>query len=151
MITRLLFLLLLLPSLAGAVTIDEIAARDRPPAGVVFEIVQGQADALDWAIPRVAADARRLRERFPGLPVAVVSHGFEQFALKRDGAAPGLHRQVQDLVSDDVPVHVCGTHASWYDVTAEDFPDYIDVAPSGPAQINAYRELGYELLIVTRD
>ena len=33
----------------------------------------------------------------------------------------------------------------------EDFPGYVDVAPSGPAQIRSYRELGYELLIVKPD
>jgi hypothetical protein len=31
-------------------------------------------------------------------------------------------------------------------MTAEDFPDYVDVAPSGPAQINQYRELGYVVI-----
>jgi intracellular sulfur oxidation DsrE/DsrF family protein len=139
--------------LAQAGPVDQLLGTDQRPVGVVFEVVQGQGDALDWAIPLIAEQVGRLRDRFPGLPVAVVSHGYEQFALHRQAAASraGLHRQVQNLVNDDVPLHVCGTHASWYDVTGEDFPDYVDVAPSGPAQIDAYRELGYVLVVVTRD
>jgi hypothetical protein len=45
-------------------------------------------------------------------------------------------------------VHVCETHAGWYGVTAEDFPDYVDVAPTGPGQINLYQELGYDLIVI---
>jgi intracellular sulfur oxidation DsrE/DsrF family protein len=47
-----------------------------------------------------------------------------------------------------VPLHVCETHANWYGVTAEDFPDYVNVAPSGPAQLAAYREMGYDLILI---
>ena len=35
-----------------------------------------------------------------------------------------------------------------YDVTAEDFPDYVDVAPTGPGQVNLYRELGYDVVVM---
>jgi hypothetical protein len=45
-------------------------------------------------------------------------------------------------------VHVCETHAGWYGVTAEDFPDYVNVAPTGPGQISLYLELGYELIVI---
>ena len=58
-----------------------------------------------------------------------------------------LHQQVESLVADDVPVHVCETHAGWYGVSAEDFPDYVDVAPTGPGQIELYRELDYQLIV----
>ena len=51
-------------------------------------------------------------------------------------------------VADDVPVHVCETHAGWYGVEASDFPDYVDVAPTGPGQINLYKELGYTLILM---
>ena len=33
-------------------------------------------------------------------------------------------------------------------LTAEDFPDYVDVAPTGPGQVNLYREMGYEVIII---
>ncbi len=145
-------ILLLVTARAQADPVDHLLSADQRPAGVVFEVVQGQIDALDWAVPLIDEQVRRLRDRFPELPVAVVSHGYEQFALQRDaaGSRAGLHRQVQNLVNDGVPLHVCGTHASWYEVTAEDFPAYVNVAPSGPAQIEAYRELGYVLVVVTR-
>ena len=45
-------------------------------------------------------------------------------------------------------MHVCETHASWYRVTAEDFPDYVDVAPTGPGQVRLYEEMDYELIVV---
>jgi intracellular sulfur oxidation DsrE/DsrF family protein len=124
---------------------------DAPPSGVVFEVVQGQRDALDWALPMINEQITRLRERFPNLPIAVVSHGNEQFALQQEAADEKreLHRTVQDLVrNEDVPVHVCGTYASLFNIGAESFPDYVDFAPSGPAQISAYLELGYERLVI---
>jgi len=45
-------------------------------------------------------------------------------------------------------VQVCGTHASWRDKTPEDFPDYVDVVPSAPVQINDYEALGYEVIVL---
>jgi intracellular sulfur oxidation DsrE/DsrF family protein len=144
---------LLFCGLANADPVEQLLARSTAPAGVVFEVVQGQRAALDWAVPLIGDYAQRLRQRFPGLPIAVVTHGAEQFALTRASAeaTPALHGAVRQLVqADGIPVHVCGTHASWFDVSAEDFPDYVDVAPSAPAQIRAYRELGYELVVVSR-
>ncbi len=95
------------------------------------------------------ADIERLRERFPDLPVAIVSHGTEQFSLTRENRknTPELHEGIEQLVTDqDVDVHVCGTHAGWFGVLPEDFPDYVDVAAAGPATINDYRALDYVLI-----
>lgn len=144
-----LLLTLLTSGLAQAA--DEIRTllqSDKPPAGVVFEVLEGSGDALQWAIPRIADYAKRLRDRFPGLDIAVVSHGKEQFALQKRRRAEyrEVHQGVQSLLGDEVQVHVCGTHAGWYGVTAEDFPDYVDVAAAGPAQINDYKQLGYVLI-----
>ncbi len=81
---------------------------------------------------------------------AAVSHGREEFALQAQyqQSLPVIHQQVQSLVADEVPVHVCETHAGWYGVVAEDFPDYVNVAPTGPGQINLYIEMGYELIVM---
>lgn len=136
---------------AFAASIQHLLERDTPPPGVVFEIVEGNRDALSWALPKVQQHVQELRKRFPGLAVAVVSHGFEQFALqiKNANSAGKAHQAVKDLMNQDaVPVHVCGGHAAMYDIAPNEFPDYVDVAPSGPAQIRAYRSLGYELVIV---
>lgn len=122
-----------------------LQAQSVPP-GVVFEVVTGDSAGLQRAIPRIRGWVQRLHRRFPGLEIAVVSHGMEQFALQssaRDSRGE-VHRQVQSLVQDEeVSVHVCGTFASWHDVPPEAFPDYVDVSASGPAQINDYEALGY--------
>jgi intracellular sulfur oxidation DsrE/DsrF family protein len=139
---------------AGAVEVENVEAlltATEAPAGVVFEVVSGDEDALDQLLPVLKADIKRLRARFPDLPVAIVSHGTEQFALTRENRknVPKLHAITEQLVSDNaVDVHVCGAHAGWYDVLPEDFPDYVDVAASGPAQINDYRALGYVLIVL---
>ncbi len=74
--------------------------------------------------------------------------GNEQFALTTENESkfPLLHQGVRDLGESGVDVHVCETFASWSNVTADAFPDYVDVAPSGPAQINNYVAMGYLLV-----
>jgi intracellular sulfur oxidation DsrE/DsrF family protein len=48
-----------------------------------------------------------------------------------------------------IPVHVCETYAGWRGVGAEAFPDYVNVAPAGPAQVNNYLSLGYVLVKIS--
>lgn len=157
----LLFVLLLLClSLGSAVGANENQAKinallkqDSAPFGVVFEIVERDGNALDWAIPQVKRYAEQLRNRFPHIGIAVVSHGKEEFALLKSNAGKhkAVHKAVQSLVKDDqIPVHVCGTHASWYGKKPEDFPDYIDVAPAGPTQIRDYEDMGYEKVVMEK-
>ncbi len=145
---------LLLFAVAGAQAASDpvahLLSRDAAPPGVVFEIVSGRDDYLETALPVAHDAARRLRERFPGLAVVIVTHGREQFALleREAQASSKTHAKVRSLLADDVKVHVCGTYAGWRGHTAEDFPDYVDVAAAGPAQINDYRALGYELVLI---
>lgn len=130
-----------------------ILAGQRPPSGVVFEIVSGDPQTLRWAIPRVTDYAGRLRARFPALPIAVVTHGKEQFALTREKQREfaGVHDPVEQLVRDqDIPVHVCETYANRHRVYTEDFPDYVAVAAAGPVQIRNYQENGYLLVTLHR-
>jgi intracellular sulfur oxidation DsrE/DsrF family protein len=132
--------------------IDMLLASKDAPAGVVFEIVSDESDLLGKLLPSLKKDINKLRERFPDLPVAIVTHGEEQFALSADNAdrAATTHGLVRDLVSNNqVEVHVCGTHAGWYGVMPEEFPDYVDVAAAGPVQINDYEALGYEVITLT--
>ena len=140
--------------LSSAVAMEEnpslqrVLALDEEPFGVVFEIVEGDEEALRELIPRVREAIELIRAKFPATEFAVVSHGREEFALqtKYQEEHAEIHAGVVSLVDSGVPVHVCETHASWDGVTAEDFPDYVDVAPTGPAQIRLYRELDYELV-----
>lgn len=132
--------------------IQQLLAQNDAPFGVVFEIVEGSDEALQWAIPAVNKYVKQLRERFPDIGLAVVSHGSEQFGLmtskQKDNAK--VHKTVQSLVASDVPVHVCGTHASWRGKEAKDFPDYVDVSPAGPTEIRNYEDMGYVLVELSK-
>lgn len=147
--------LLALIGVAGAapLTLDELLARPAPPPGVVFEIVDRDPHALEVTLPWVKQAAQRLRARFPAVPMALVTHGQEMFALQARGreSNPAIHQLAQSLSREEgIPVHVCETYAGWRGLAAEDFPAYIDVAPSGPAQIRSYEALDYVRLVVPR-
>jgi intracellular sulfur oxidation DsrE/DsrF family protein len=144
-----LLALLSLPALASSQSdVEQILAMHTPPFGVVFEIAESNEKALRWAIPAVNDYVKKLRGRFPNIGLAVVTHGNEQFALMTEERAG--NQAVQDgvaaLVKNDVPVHVCGTHASWRGKSAKDFPEYVDVAPAGPTEIRNYQAMGYQLV-----
>jgi intracellular sulfur oxidation DsrE/DsrF family protein len=138
---------------ASSLTLEDLLAKPAAPAGVVFEIADRDPQALEFALPWVRQAAERLEERFPGVPMALVTHGQEMFALQgrytEKNAA--VHEQVQSLKRDQgMPVHVCETHAGWRGLGPEAFPSYIDVAPSGPSQINNYLALDYLRLVVPK-
>ncbi|MCG7874689.1 MAG: DsrE family protein [Candidatus Thiodiazotropha lotti] len=146
----LLMLCFTAPLLADA-EIERLLQAKEEPAGVVFEILEDDDDALGWALPKIAKLSARLRERFPDLAIAVVTHGREQFALladESDGLLAPIHEDARQLRADEIDLHVCGTHASWDGYTPEDFPDYIDVSPSAPAQIRDYQNLGFVLIVL---
>lgn len=129
--------------------IEEILSLKEAPAGIVFEIVTGESNSLEWALPETQNYIKELRARFPKLDIAIVTHGSEQFALQtnKNKKYKKIHSLTQQLTQkDDVPLHVCGTYAGWKGVSEEDFPDYVDVAPAGPAAINDYIALGYMLV-----
>lgn len=134
--------------------VNEVLKSKSPPNGVVFEIVESDSDFLDLAIPQVQTYVSQLRKKFPKINIAVVSHGSEMFGLQSKFAKSRkeVHKKVKSLVKDqNVPVHVCGTYASWHQVAESAFPDYVDVAPAAPAQINDYVSLGYERIHVEID
>lgn len=149
-----LLLVFSLPAGAAAAAspmLDVLLAGSERPAGVVFEIVDRDPQALEVALPWVRQAAERIEARFPGVPMALVSHRQEMFALqdKDKTRNAALHQQVQSLKRDsNLSVHVCETHAGWKGVAPEAFPSYIDVAPSGPAQINNYIALDYQRVVV---
>lgn len=149
------YLLSSAPAMAAekADPIADILTMKEAPSGVVFEIASSDAQALRWAVPRIESYVQRLRERFPGLDVAVVSHGKEQFALTRENqdSEQKIHQGVQRLSKDQsVSVHICETYASWHSVDASEFPDYIQVSATGPMQVNDYKDLGYVLVRLRR-
>ena len=133
-------------------TLTKLLSADKPPAGVVFEIITGDPQALRWAVPQVADYAKRLRTRFPKLEIAVVTHGQEMFALQKSqrAAASEVHAGIEQLSKEQgIPVHVCETYAGWRGIAPEAFPDYVNVAPAGPAQVKNYLDLGYTLIKIS--
>ncbi|MES9992291.1 MAG: DsrE family protein [Candidatus Thiodiazotropha sp.] len=151
---RLISLILLL-SLSSPVLadpqIDSLLKAEEEPDGVVFEIIEDDDDALGWALPKVARLSAQLRMRFPDLPIAVVTHGREQFGLlveDAEGLMAPVHDTAKQLRTEEIDLHVCGVHAGWNGYTPEDFPAYVDVSASGPAQIRDYQNLGFELIVL---
>ena len=131
--------------------VEKILQLEEEPAGVVFEIVTGDSEGLNWALPLTRNYIDKLRQRFPELHIAVVTHGQEQFALQKSASEEQqqVHQQVQSLMNEqNVPVHVCGTYAGWRGLSDEDFPDYVDVAAAGPAQVNDYLAIGYQKVVI---
>ena len=137
----------------AASPIDSILqAKDTPP-GVVFEIVTGKNDSLDWALPQVKSYIDQIHQRFPDIHIAVVTHGREMFALSKrqqDKTESPVHQLSKELVQEGVSLHVCGTYAERKGLNAEDFPDYVNVAAEGPAQVKDYRSMGYVLVKITK-
>lgn len=139
-------------AIAGAdAQFHKLLTGSEPPAGVVIELVSGNQDHLGDVLPRIHDYQMRLREKFPGLPVAVVSHGLEQFSLMADQAKERgeLFKLSEELVNNEnVELHVCGGHARMRGVGTDTFASFVDVAPSGPAQIREYQKMGYVLIIM---
>ena len=130
-----------------------LLSKDDPPAGVVFEVVQGDPDGLNWAIPKINGYIKELRARFPGLPVAVVSHGQEQFSLLRENESTygDTHELARGFLKEQsIPVQVCGNHAGMYGHRPDAYPDYVEVVDAAPRAIRRYREQGYEVVVVRR-
>lgn len=136
----------------SSLEIEKLLQRQQAPDGVVFELISWDDRTWTWAAPMIASLRQQLRQRFPDLDVVVVSHGGEQFQLTKDHKEqqPEAIAQLQNLTEDGVNLHVCGTHSSWNDVPDTAYMDFVDVSPSGPAQINDYIKLGYEHILLRK-
>ena len=132
--------------------IDRIVAADEPPEGVVFELVFWDENTWEWAAPMLSDLTAQLQNRFPGLDVAIVSHGAEQFQLtqSRVKEQPDAIAQLISLVDDGVDIHVCGTHSDWNGIPTSEYIDIVNVSPSAPAQVNDYLALGYRLIVLRK-
>jgi intracellular sulfur oxidation DsrE/DsrF family protein len=136
---------------SGEAGVQQILLSSKPPVGVVFEIASGDDEGLKWALPLVQSYSKQLREKFPGIELAMVFHGEEQFQLTKDSSQyfPDAHKQIKSLITDQgVDVHVCGNYAASFGIEEDDFVDYIDVASRGPAKVNAYENAGYVVLFI---
>lgn len=132
--------------------VDALIDAGTPPDGVVFELISGDPQTWQWATPLLRKLRNRLQKRYPGLDVVVVSHGSEQFQLlaEREGEQPQAIAGLRELAGEGMHVHVCGVHSSWRNVSEDKYADFVDVSPSGPAQINDYRALGYHRIMLRK-
>lgn len=129
--------------------IEQIIQSNHEPFGVVFELVEGDKDAWQWAGPLLKSHTDALRKKYPDIAIAIVSHGYEQFQLTKSSAQTNqktLNILTELVGKQSADLHVCGTHSSWYQVPDEDYIDIVDVAVSGPAKINDYLNLDYQLV-----
>lgn len=134
--------------------VDTIINKGETPEGIVIEIVTSDPEGLRWALPETKKLIKKLRDKYPDLDIAVVTHGREQFALqkKHKESFKKVHSLTESLVKDSgVNLHVCGTYAEWHNVEANEFADYADVAAAGPAQINDYVKLGFTKILIADD
>ena len=121
------------------------------PEGVVFLVMEHDQEALQWVLPRVADYTRQLRGNWPKLPVVLISHGDEMFALRSEYEVvyPEIHRMARRLVEEqEVLFNVCEAWASNEGVVWTEFPRFVDVVPFAPAEIENYRALEYRIVSV---
>jgi intracellular sulfur oxidation DsrE/DsrF family protein len=119
------------------------------PDGVVFLVMDHDIEAYYWVLPRLERYVRMLREAWPQLPLAVLSHGDEIFSLlaRNESEYPSFHQRLRDLVSTyELDVQVCGAYASMSGVDETEFADFVDVVPSAPSQVTDYRHMGYQVV-----
>lgn len=129
--------------------VDQILNEDSPPSGVIFTVREYDEDALYWVLPRVEKYMQELRQRFPKLQIAMMSHGDEIISLSEDNKYKHkkTHKLLQKLVTqNNLLFHICGTMARMNELDPDGFPDYVDVVPYGPSQVEDYLSLGFELV-----
>lgn len=129
--------------------IQRLLTAATPPAGVLFNVLEYDEDALEWIVPRIEHYVSLLRNRYADLSIVIVSHGDEIFALREQERwlYRDVHQRVQRLVEElDIPFHVCGAYARANGIDEGEFPQYIDVVPLATTQIQDYRELGFKVV-----
>ena len=132
--------------------VEALLLSDESPDGVVFELLSWDSNTWAWAAPMLKDFRARLQVKFPGLDVVVVSHGSEQFQLQKNLVSdqPEAIATLQSLSGEGMNIHVCGVHYAWNNVSEDSYLDFIDVAPSGPARINDYKNLGYKKILLRK-
>jgi len=128
--------------------IDNIRTAEKPE-GVLFLVMEQDEDAFNWVLPRVVHYTQQLRDKWKDLSIVVLSHGEEMFALRVEYRPlyEQMHQDVLMLVSNhDVLFQVCGSYANFSDVSPSEFPDYIDVVPFAPAEIENYRLMEFKII-----
>ncbi|WP_029407689.1 DsrE family protein [Thiomicrorhabdus sp. Milos-T2] len=135
-----------LPKMAPEV--QQILALNEEPDGIVFDIETLDVNALPEYAPFVRDQIMLIRQKFPNVDIAVVTHGAEEFALQKQAKGQQkLHNLFNQLVQEEeVSIHVCGAVAGLKKLSQEDFPDFVSFSASGMAQLNDYIAIGYTVV-----
>ena len=131
--------------------ITHILALEKAPLGVVFEVAgKDDGEYLPKALANIENYKQQLKQTFPDIQIAVVTHGLEQFELMSEKTTkyPQAHGLAESLVKSDTPVYICGAHAASRGVETSEFPEYISIADRAPLQIERYQAQGYLLVII---
>lgn len=121
---------------------------NQPPVGVVLELLSREANFVEKRTPYIQHQVAALKQAFADLDVVIISHGRELDALSNSFANQPYQQAFAQMHQQGVTVHVCEVVAGWGNKKADDFPAFIDVAPSGTAQLNDYKKLGYSVIRV---
>ena len=131
--------------------VQKMIQANQEPEGVVFEVETLDGDALNKLAGYIKFQVEQVRKSYPSVDIAVVSHGVEEYALqtKKQPENAGLHSLFNNLVSDsEVSLHVCGAVAGLNKLSQEDFPEFVSYSESGMAQINDYKALDYQVIVI---
>ncbi|MDH5368912.1 MAG: DsrE family protein [Gammaproteobacteria bacterium] len=142
-------LLLTACELSGEDGLKQILSSEQAPAGVVFDVATADKEGLNWVVPMVKSYSRQLRNKFPGVKLALVSHGAEQFQLTQSNIQRyiNVHRKVKGLIDkEEIQFHICAYNASQSGVKRSAFVTYVDLVDRGPEQISKYQQQGYVVL-----
>lgn len=126
--------------------VDKIINSNTEPEGVVFELSEYDENAWDWASEMIESLSKQLKNKYPNIDIAIVSHGNEQFQLTRNNKEQNQHTisTLTNLVnSSNIDLHVCAVNSSWSNIPTDAYINIVDVAESGPAKVNDYINLGY--------
>lgn len=134
--------------------VERILMQMTPPPGVVIEVESLSPEAMTEYTLFIQTQVDAIKQRYADLDVVIVSHGREliEFAKPESSAAPSDVLQTFETMTKvhGVTVHVCGVVAGWQGKTDQDFVDFVDVSASGEAQINDYKALGYDVIVIER-
>lgn len=123
--------------------------RMKRPGGVVFVVMDHDTEAYEWVLPRLDRYIQIIRNKWPELPMAVLSHGDEIFSLlaANESKYSEFHRRIRALVREEgIDFQVCGAFAALSGVEESEFADFVEVVPSAPVQMSDYRLMGYRIV-----
>ena len=128
-----------------------IIQKGEAPEGVVLHTREYDESAYTWVAPRLEYYVSLIREKYPGIPLVIVSHGDEIRALTISSAPENreVHAIIRRLVEEyQVDFQICGAFATMNNLEHTAFPDYVNVVPSAPSALADYRDQGYELISI---